>query len=287
MNRYFKGWYFKAQNNHQIAALIPAMHIDENRMKTASLQVITDKGAWRILFAYDQFVCSKTKPQVKIGESYFCEQGLSLNVKTDDLTAHGNLKFGPLSPLSYDIMGPFHYVPFMECIHSVFSMTHTVSGHLYINNEEYIFDNDVGYIEGDSGRSFPKAYAWTQCNYYDGSPNSIMLSIAEIPFGVIRFTGIIGVILWHGKEYRIATYLGAKLVFKEKGKLVVKQGGLKFTVELINKKDKPLFAPVDGNMIRMIHESLPCTAYYLLEENAEKVFEFKTDLAAFEDEYTD
>lgn len=85
-------------------------------------------------------------------------------------------------------MGPFSYVPFMECRHGVFSMTNTVSGCLSINGHAYRFDNDVGYIEGDRGRSLPKVYAWTQCNFFDESPCSIMLSIADIPLGSIHFT---------------------------------------------------------------------------------------------------
>lgn len=39
-----------------------------------------------------------------------------------------------------------------------------------------------------------------------------MLSVADIPMAGIHFTGIIGAILWMGKEYRIATYLGARVV---------------------------------------------------------------------------
>lgn len=39
-----------------------------------------------------------------------------------------------------------------------------------------------------------------------------MLSVADIPVMGLRFTGIIGVVLWRGKEYRLATYLGAKVV---------------------------------------------------------------------------
>ena len=74
----------------------------------------------------------------------FCEQGLKLNIKTDAFTAYGDLTFGPLSTICYDIMGPFRYVPFMECRHSVFSMTHTVNGSLNINGDKHEFDNGAG-----------------------------------------------------------------------------------------------------------------------------------------------
>lgn len=285
MNNYFKGWYFKAQNRSQTLALIPAMHIDENGEKSSSIQIITDNGVWNARLPYEQFSCRGNKLQVKIGENVFSEQGLKLNIKTDEITACGSLKFGPLSPIRYDIMGPFRYVPFMECRHSVFSMTHTVNGVINVNGEEYRFDDDVGFIEGDRGRSFPKVYAWTQCNFIDEAPCSIMLSVADIPLGAFHFTGIIGVILWRGKEHRIATYLGAKAEHIGNGKLVISQGRFNLTATLIKKQDKPLFAPVRGDMKRLIRESPSCTACYSFEEDGKKLFEFETDRAAFEYEF--
>ncbi|MDP4120540.1 MAG: tocopherol cyclase family protein [Bacillota bacterium] len=285
MNKYFKGWYFKIQNEHQTAALIPAMHIDGDSQKSCSIQIITKNSSWSILFPYDHFKCIGNRPKAKIGENIFSEKGISLNIQTEIISANGVLKFEDLTPLSYDIMGPFKYIPFMECRHSIFSMTHKVNGYLYINDEKYLFKNDVGYIEGDRGRSFPKSYAWTQCNFFYKTQNSIMLSVAEIPIGAIEFTGIIGEILWHGKSYRIATYLGARAIEIGNGMLVVKQGRLTFTSKLIKKQDKLLYAPVCGNMKRTIRESLSCTAYYQLEENGEKIFEFITDSASFEYEY--
>lgn len=85
------------------------------------------------------------------------------------------------------------------------------------------FRNAWGYWEGDSGRSFPKEYIWTQCFFPGGA---LMLSVADIPIAGIRFTGIIGVVLWQGKEYRIATYLGARVVKIENKMVRVKQGVL-------------------------------------------------------------
>lgn len=284
MNNYFKGWYFKAQNDSQTVAIIPAMHIDGGK-KSASIQIITDSNVWNINLPYEQFSCSRNKLQVKIGENNFSDLGLTLNTKSDEITAFGSLKFGPLSPICYDIMGPFRYVPFMECRHSVFSMTNTVTGLLSINSHAFRFDNDVGYIEGDRGRSFPKVYAWTQCNFFDESPCSIMLSVADIPLGAIHFTGIIGVILWHGKEYRIATYLGAKAAFIGNGKITVSQGRFKLTATLIKKQDNPLYAPVSGGMKRLIRESLSCTAHYSFEEDGKTLFDFETNRASFEYEF--
>lgn len=162
------------------------------------------------------------------------------------------------------------------------SMRHRVNGSVCINGEEYLFENALGYIEGDRGRSFPKKYVWTQC-FFDGG--SLMLSAAEIPFAGLRFTGIICAILFHGKEYRIATYLGARPEKIADGEIVVRQGKYVFSAALVEKNAHPLRAPVNGNMCRTIHESASCRAAYRFEKDGQVLFEFQSDRASFEFEY--
>lgn len=282
MKEYFKGWYFKAQNTDHTVAVIPAMHIGENGEKSASIQVIADNGVWYATYPYEEFDVNKKQRQVRVGKNVFSEQGLKINMDNDDIKAIGVLNFDALTPIQYDIMGPFCYVPFMECRHSVYSMRHAVNGQLLINNQLYDFTDAVGYTEGDRGRSFPSVYAWTQCHFGD---NSLMLSAADIPLGIRHFTGIIGVILLQGKEYRLATYLGAKARFIGDDGLVIQQGKYTLTAKLLHRNAHPLKAPVHGHMTRFIRESPSCTAYYHLQEDHKTLFEFESDRASFEYEF--
>lgn len=282
MRDYFCGWYFKCQSETQTLAVIPAVHTSK-KGKSCSIQLITDDGAWNFVFPYKIYREQKKDFHVQIGENRFDKNGISLNLQTPECTAVGTIRFGGLSPIRYDIMGPFEYMPFMECRHSVVSMRHTVNGELCINDNLYRFEDAVGYIEGDCGYSFPKEYAWTQCFFYGGS---IMLSVADIPFGLFHFTGIIGVIHWQGREYRMATYLGAKAVRIENGKIVIRQGDAVLTVKLIEKKAHPLHAPVGGVMCRTIHESASCRTSYRFEKNGQVLFSFESDRASFEYEYS-
>ena len=212
----------------------------------------------------------------------FSNKGIRLNVEADDLTAHGILKFSSLSPIRYDIMGPFQFVPFMQCRHSVFSMKHQVNGQIAINEQIYKFQNGIGYIEGDRGYSFPKQYIWTQCCFNDGS---LMLSVADIPLFGFHFTGIIGIILLGGKEYRIATYLGATVKHIGNNSVIVKQGKYTLTAKLIEKNSYPLYAPENGKMSRTIHESASCKAHYRFSDNGKVLCEFTSDMASFEYEF--
>lgn len=279
MQHCFYGWYLKCQSDTQTLAVIPAIHNTENE-RSCSIQVITDKEAWTVTYPADLF--RRTKRNIMIGENRFGEKGIHLAIRTPQLTIEGNLDFGPLFPLKYDIMGPFALVPLMECRHSVWSMCHSVRGNVWINGQKYLFRNARGYWEGDSGRSFPKEYIWTQCFFTDGA---LMLSVADIPMAGIRFTDIIGIVLWQGKEYRIATYLGARVAAIQNKAVRVIQGALELDVRLLEASGRPLKAPVKGGMVRTIHESASCWASYRFCKEGRTLFAFGTDRASFEFEY--
>lgn len=275
---YFKGWYFKCAGKNQTVAFIPSLHCCGG--ESAFLQIITDEKTFRLPFPKLKY---REKPlYIKIGNSVFSEKGIKLNIKTDGLSARGTLRFGELSPIRYDIMGPFKFVPFMQCRHSVYSMAHQINGALTINGKRYVFHNGEGYIEGDCGTSFPKRYVWTQCGFANGS---LMLSAADIPISGLSFTGIIGIVMLNGKEYRIATYLGAKLKRIGNNTITVSQGGYELTAKLIKKNAHPLSAPINGKMSRTIRESASCTAYCKFSYKDVVLCEFTSDRASFEFEY--
>lgn len=282
MKNYFCGWYFKCQSNNSTFAVIPAC-VQENGRQACFIQLITDDGVYSVPYPYSSFSKKKKGLGIRIGENYFSENGIRLNLHTDQLNANGVIRFGSFTPIRYDIMGPFCYVPFLECRHSVFSMQHSVHGRIQINGVWHNFKSGTGYIEGDRGCSFPSEYAWTQCSFSEGS---LMLSIANIPFAGFHFTGIIGVIFWRGMEYRLATYLGAKVIRLHHGEIIIRQGNLTFTAKLLKANALPLYAPVHGMMSRTIHESPSCLAFYCFEREGKPLFSFVSEQAAFEYEYS-
>lgn len=280
MKGYFFGWYLKCQSETQTIALIAAEH-GEGSEKTCSLQVITESGAWVAEFPGEDYF--RKGSLIRIGENRFSRRGVKVDVSTEELQIKGTLKFGPITPLKYDIMGPFSLIPFMECRHMVGSMSHTVSGTLTVNGVDYVFRNDRGYWEGDTGRSFPREYLWTQSFLPEGG--SLMLSVADIPLAGIRFTGVIGVVYYGGKEYRLATYLGGHAVKIQNGGACIKQGNMELKVRLIEAAGKALRAPVSGSMVRTIHESATCRAAYEFKVDGRTLFSLVTNQATFEYEY--
>ena len=53
-------------------------------------------------------------------------------------------------------MGPFSYLPLMECYHGILSMDHNISGSIDYNDQTIDFNEGRGYIEKDYGKSFSK-----------------------------------------------------------------------------------------------------------------------------------
>ncbi len=272
--QYFKGYYFKCSENDKSVALIPALHHNGNR-KNASLQVITGEQVYSIPYSDIKF----QNGIIKLGRNLFSEKGMSLDVNYGDCKIKGKVYFKSLKKLSYDIMGPFRYIPFLQCRHSVVSMRHFVKGNIVINDTNYSFNNGVGYIEGDRGYSFPKEYIWTQCHFKNGS---LMLAVADIPFGIFSFKGIIGAVVIDGKEYRIATYLGARISYMGNNTVIIKQGNYKLYASLLEEHHQDLSAPVNGEMIRTIRESVSGRAYYRFSHKNRALLELESDNASFE-----
>ena len=68
--------------------------------------MITDNSVYCIKFS-DMKYCEKPL-NVQIGNCIFSEKGIKLNIQTDQLTVQGVLKFNEITPIQYDIMGPFN-----------------------------------------------------------------------------------------------------------------------------------------------------------------------------------
>ena len=109
-----------------------------------------------------------------------------------------------------------------------------------------------------------------------------MLAVADVPIVGFHFRGIIGVVLWKGREYRLATYLGAKVVQARDGRLRIVQGNLELEARLLEKARSPLKAPANGDMVRTIHESAVCRAFYRFRKGECSILSFKTDRGSFE-----
>lgn len=214
-------------------------------------------------FALIDYVANKEKGMQLITKdnSYFIEEldsikifddHIEFNVKLDSFSLVGKIKMKNLHPLKGNAMGPFKIFS-MECSHDVYSMYHDLEGELKVNGEEVSLVDGIGYIEGDKGKSFPKKYMWYNSI---GKDYGVMLALATIPFGIIKFIGLLCFINIKGKEYRLCTYNFAKVVKRSKDQIIIKKGKYSLTLNLKHGESYNLKAPKNGKMSRMIKENV-------------------------------
>lgn len=279
----FEGWYFRQQRKDGVAALIPAFHPGDGE-SPASLQVVTNDLAFSLPFAGGEVRRTGGLPEIELGGCRFSAGGVSLNLHRGGYCLRGKLRFGPLALPERDVMGPFRHLPFLQCRHSVFSLTHPVSGSLEINGQSFDFTGGTGYIEGDRGRAFPRRYVWTQCCWNSGGPRSLMLSAADIPFPGGSFTGVTGVLLLHAGQLRLATFLGGRAAAMEEDYLEVRQGKYRFSARRLDSSALILRAPAADGMTRRIREHPACRVQYRLTEGTDVLLDYTAPCAGFEAE---
>ncbi|MEF9945354.1 MAG: tocopherol cyclase family protein [Lachnospiraceae bacterium] len=279
---FFEGWYFKHQSKQGIIAFIPAFHVNPRGRWSASIQVITNQQAYYIEYPIQTCKIGCETLYIKIGKNIFSEKGIYIDIQEKDIQIRGNISYTPFTALRFDIMGPFRYLPFMQCNHGVLSLTHQLKGILVMNGKQMQLSKGTGYIEKDWGYSFPKAYRWTQCNFIQGGNNCIMLSIATIPLWKIKFTGCICVIYYRGIEYRMATYQGVQIIKSSPREIIIQQRNLRLQVTKLEEGAQKLRAPQHGCMKRIIYENPACRVRYQFWENHRLLFNIVSDNAGFE-----
>lgn len=279
---YFEGWYFKNTNNDNGISFIPGINIDGN-LKESFIQVITNTSSYFIKYDINDFKFNFDPFYIRVGDNYFSKDSVHVNIKDNhqDINIVGDIYYMnnkniDTNIFSPNIMGPFSYIPFMECNHAILSMKNEAHGLVYINNNKLDFDNSTGYIEKDWGYSFPKSYIWCQGNMFESSNASFMFSMADIPFKLFSFRGLICVLIVNNNEYKFTTYNNAKLVkyFINDSSLniTLKKGSYYLNINSLFGKNLKLSAPVKGRMEKDIFESICSSITLTLKHNNDIIF---------------
>lgn len=264
----FEGWYFKHQNNNDMISFIPGQAESE-----AFIQMISADGSGR----FDIPSISENNDIVYAGDCIFSPYGCKIDLPG----VKGEIIYGKIHPLAGDIMGPFRFFP-MECRHGVISMMHALDGTLTIHGKQYCFDGGMGYIEKDSGISFPSSYLWLQCNNFT-KPCSVMVSIAHIPFGCISFKGFICAVIYENHEYRFATYNGSRILADEPEHICLSRGKFLLALDIVpSHSGHPLHSPIRGRMSGTIHESINAHVHVRMWKGGKKIIDVSSDSAAYE-----
>lgn len=263
--KFFQGWYFKQACGRHNIAFIPGYAVSGDKLFSAFIQVITDKGSYYAEYPADSFSAARDNLKIKIGKSEFSEEGVKLDLTAGGVAMKGELEFSGFNPpekklLCPNIMGPFDFLPGLECKHYIYSMHHEVNGVLRIGQNDIVFNGGRGYCEGDRGRSFPKGYFWAQSNCFGGADACVMLAAADVPYMGAEFCGVTSIFKYAGKEYRFATYNGTKIaLFEDRGDIVnisLRRGGSALDASVALPLGYDLKAPKEGRMGQTVKEAV-------------------------------
>lgn len=276
---YFEGWYFKmvsADERHAFA-IIPGIAMDAEGKKQAFIQILDGKNnqADYIKFDFNKFTASPNTFDISIDQNQFSSKRIILS--TDEI--EGKIELHNTSPwpshwYSPGIMGPFSFVPFMQCYHGILSMGHSLSGELKYKGKVISFDGGKGYLEKDWGRSFPVGYIWMQSNHFGDPSISIKSSVAHIPWLGSSFTGYIAGVLFEDRIIEFTTYNNTKLLKCNVDAKFVELAyrNNKYSLEIRAEKSNSttLAAPIQGFMDGRINESMTAKVYVQLTDRKSK-----------------
>jgi tocopherol cyclase len=278
---YFEGWYFKFLNADASSAfaVIPGIAMDKNGNKQAFIQILDGRAKSAVYHKYhiDSFNPTPGKFIVNIDDNIFSEKLIQLNLPgfKGELKFNGNVAW-PKSFFSPGIMGPFSFIPFMECYHGIVSMDHSIDGNLIVNDVLIDFNAGRGYIEKDWGRSFPSAYVWMQTNHFSAPGISLKTSVANIPWLGSSFVGFISGLWLHDRLIQFNTYNGTTLrkvhINEETVAIVMKNNKHELSIFAHRDQATSLASPINGLMDGRIEESMSSIVEIeLIETNTRKL----------------
>lgn len=263
-NNYFEGWYFKHVTNDYKTTISFIIGVSYNEKDSHSFIQILDNiknKSYYLRYKLEDFEYNDNPFYIKISDNFFSFEKINMDI-SDPIKLKVNLEYHKLTQInksvySPNIMGPFAYLTFLECYHSVISLRHILSGYVNIYDNYVSFEEGIGYIEKDYGISFPQQYLWLQSNSKNAS---IFLALAHIPLKKMKFVGLISILEVEEKQYRFSTYnLGKikKIKIKDNKYLITIIQGTK-TLEIIveGSKTMKLVSPKNGEMKDTVKESL-------------------------------
>lgn len=113
-----------------------------------------------------------------------------------------------------------------------------------------------------------------------------MLSIAQIPFKLFTFKGIICVLLIDNKEFRFTTYNNAKLIEcdinEDSFNITFKRGIYVLNIKSRYSKGLRLTAPVKGKMTKDVFESICASIQVTLKKEKEIIFSDISNMCGLE-----
>ena len=297
---YFEGWYFKHSGgtDEGVWSFIPGIALgSEKGSGYAFIQVIEGKTgkSWWFEYPVEAFHAAESGLTIEVGGNRFTDKGIEFNLDDGKSIIKGAFTYGPFSFMKFPfwspgVMGPFTFMPGMECNHGLVSLDHRVDGSLEVDGRPVSIVDGRGYIEKDWGRSMPESWIWTQSNDFPCRGDSLMLSVAKIPWLGSSFRGFLCVFSREGDKRLFTTYNGSRIetlsVTDERVDCAISRGGNvaneSLEISVTRSRGGILRAPVSGLLSRRIAEAVDGKLSIRYSRRGAEIFETESPLAGLE-----
>lgn len=288
MHNFFEGYYFKLTNSEETLCFIVGYAVGADAH--SFIQVLGSKLPKVYYFRYEILMCTMMRQPlyIRINNNIFTSKRINVDLEQEDFSIKGTAYFVESVQLisslyTPTIMGPLHYLQ-PNCVHELVTIYSRAKGDFLVNGERKLsYNHGFGYIEGDRGRGFPKAYLWLQAME---EQFSIFLAHALVPWQNRDCKGTICVIHTARKQFRFASYYLVRVRMKQDNShvyLELCQGALRLLLTISYTDDFiELPSPKEGTMSEHTQENLNAHLSLVLYKEGQKILVKRDLLCTFE-----
>ncbi len=216
---------------------------------------------------------------LQIDNNAFYMNGLSLEIKQDNVDLRGYITFSHITKWNDTTMNPgsmgfYNYIPFMECYSQVCVINGLCNGIINLNGEVIDFTGGKIYIEKNWGKSFPLEWLWVQCNSFKDNRCTLTCSLGHIPFPIKSFRGFLIAVTIDDTFYKFTTINKSKIEvnLEDDVEVIATNKNLRLLFKTSSNKDDFIlcYGPKNGEMKPYVNESLISKVYVKLENTSTK-----------------
>lgn len=274
---YFEGWYLRlsAANDPWNFALIPGISIGPDGKAVSFLQFIESEGTSHYIpFGFDEFYASDQSMDIRIGRQRINRHSISIDLRERGLDLIAELEpeesagFGDQDH-SLNVMGWASKVPKLPCYHHIIHMSCKLRGKVIWKDEIFDFSGGTAYMEKDWGSTFPEKWSWMQSSKFDNVSGALSAVVSGIQLGPLYIPAGVAAFQLDDRRYLWSSASGH--LFRSRigdgiADLRFYNGRHQLKLEAQAGRSAPLIAPAQGEMNRVIRESMDSSVSVTLSD---------------------
>lgn len=288
---FFIGWYNKFSDKNKSTYVVIAGFFKEKRSKPkAFIQYFnnSDSSSKYLTYTLNECEIDIEKQKISIGPNSISLNQIKLNLSSIkiifNITKINAYKY---KGLGKNILGPLHYIPLVECKHSILNIRGEFEGTISHKNNE-VDVKGLCYQEKDWGKSFPSKYFWIHADNFDTPAVSFQFAYAKTKWLLFKPKVYIGFLEVNNQIINLNKLGNTKIHIEQltesKVEIILTKNKYIISIMLISGNPISLKGPINGIMNKNIGESLTSKLIINITDkrSPSKSFKISTEQASSE-----